>query len=271
LRDVVLLDRRRRSTWHRSSAIRRPGPGPDPDDAATIVFTSARRRRPGRRAHARRSAWPPSDATVLGIEPDDRTWGYLPFFFAVGGLVVAVSRTRSSDAGVQFGQRLALVVDGLVRVFVRGIEGSYGLKDELNRLRAHPRFAETRLSLCKGVGANTKWAAALYGANHHAVGSYGMTETPPLCTAWPWDAPLARRTGGHGTPVGRRELRIVDPDGGRCSTGARTARSASADPSCSSATGASPVERVSIATRFLPHPAISDGSTTTAGCTSSAG
>jgi acyl-CoA synthetase (AMP-forming)/AMP-acid ligase II len=41
-----------------------------------------------------------------------------------------------------------------------------------------------------------------------------MTETLPLCTAWPWDAPIARRTGSHGRPVGRRELRIVDPDTG---------------------------------------------------------
>jgi fatty-acyl-CoA synthase len=81
-------------------------------------------------------------------------------------------------------------------------------------LIAHPGFATARLRLRKGVGANTKWAAALYGATHHAVGSYGMTETPPLCTAWPWDAPLARRTGSHGVPVGRREIRIVDPDSG---------------------------------------------------------
>jgi acyl-CoA synthetase (AMP-forming)/AMP-acid ligase II len=41
-----------------------------------------------------------------------------------------------------------------------------------------------------------------------------MTETPPLCAAWPWDAPMARRTGSHGLPVGRRELRIVDPETG---------------------------------------------------------
>jgi len=38
-----------------------------------------------------------------------------------------------------------------------------------------------------------------------------MTETLPLCAAWPWSAPLERRAGSHGLPVGRRELRIVDP------------------------------------------------------------
>ena len=41
-----------------------------------------------------------------------------------------------------------------------------------------------------------------------------MTETAPLCTAWPWDAPLARRTSSHGPPVRGREVRICDPEGG---------------------------------------------------------
>ena len=39
------------------------------------------------------------DATVLGIEPDDRTWGYLPFFFA-GGLVAVALATLSRGAAV---------------------------------------------------------------------------------------------------------------------------------------------------------------------------
>src|SRR5206468_809040 len=82
-------------------------------------------------------------------------------------------------------------------------------------LIGHPRLAATRLTLRKGVGANTKWAAALYPPDHHAVGTYGMTETLPLCTAWPWDTPLALRAGSHGPPVGGKEIRIVDPESGR--------------------------------------------------------
>src|SRR6185503_7136971 len=46
---------------------------------------------------------------------------------------------------------------------------------------------------------------------HHAVGTFGMTETAPLATAWPWDAPLALRAGSHGPPVGGKEVRICDP------------------------------------------------------------
>src|SRR3989442_1018458 len=61
----------------------------------------------------------------------------------------------------------------------------------------------------------TSGAAALYPPDHHAVGTYGMTETLPLCTAWPWDAPLAMRAGSHGPPVGGKDIRIVDPETGR--------------------------------------------------------
>jgi len=42
-----------------------------------------------------------------------------------------------------------------------------------------------------------------------------MTETLPLCTAWPWDAPLALRAASHGPPVGGKEIRIVDAESGR--------------------------------------------------------
>jgi fatty-acyl-CoA synthase len=82
-------------------------------------------------------------------------------------------------------------------------------------LLSHPRFDRGRLALCKGVGANTKWAAAIYPPDHQAVGTFGMSETPPFCTAWRFDAPLARRAANNGPPVGERELRIVDPESGR--------------------------------------------------------
>src|SRR5262249_27727976 len=69
-------------------------------------------------------------------------------------------------------------------------------------------------ALRKGVGANTKWAAQLYPPDHHAVGTYGMTETGPLCSAWPWDTPLALRAGSHGPAVGGKEIRIRAPESG---------------------------------------------------------
>jgi fatty-acyl-CoA synthase len=150
---------------------------------------------------------------VLGITPEDRTWGYLPFFFA-GGLVAVALATLSAGGAVVLqevfepGETLALLERERVSVF-------FAWPHQAEALLAHPRFASTRLHLRKGVGANTKWAAAIYPAAHHATSSFGMTETPPLCCAWPWDAPQALRVSSHGPAVGRRELRIADPTTGR--------------------------------------------------------
>jgi fatty-acyl-CoA synthase len=188
-----------------------PGPGPAPDDPATILFTSGSTAAPKGvvHTHAALRLAAEGDAAVLGITPDDRTWGYLPFFFA-GGLVAVALATLSRGGAVvlqdvfEAGETLRLLEAERASVF-------FAWPHQAEALVAHPRFRDTRLRLTKGVGANTKWAAALYPPDHHAVGSYGMTETPPLCTAWPWDAPIARRTSSHGPAVGGRELRIVDP------------------------------------------------------------
>ena len=152
------------------------------------------------------------NAAVLGITPADRTWGYLPFFFA-GGLVAVALATLAAGGAVVLqevfepGETLRLLARERVTVF-------FAWPHQAEALLAHPEFAVTPLSLCKGVGANTKWADRIYPADHHAVGSYGMTETPPICTAWPWDAPLALRRSSHGPAVGSRELRICDPTTG---------------------------------------------------------
>jgi acyl-CoA synthetase (AMP-forming)/AMP-acid ligase II len=219
LRSVVLLDPADRlDLGPLLGSEADPGPGPSSDDPATIVFTSGSTAAPKGvvHTHAALRLAAEGDATVLGIEPDDRTWGYLPFFFA-GGLVAVGLATLSRGGAVVLqdvfepGETLRLLEAERVSVF-------FAWPHQAEALIAHPRFGTTRLRLRKGVGANTKWAAALYGTDHHAVGSYGMTETLPLCTAWPWDAPLARRAGSHGPAVGRRELRIVDPDTGKVVT-----------------------------------------------------
>jgi len=197
--------------------VPRPAAGPvvQPSDTATIVFTSGSTAAPKGVVHTHgalvRAAV--ENAAVLGIEPDDRTWGYLPFFFA-GGLVAVALSTLSRGAAVVLqevfepGETLRLLAAERVTVF-------FAWPHQAEALLAHPDFPTTRLHLRKGVGANTKWAAALYPPDHHAVSSFGMTETPPLCTAWPWDAPREKREGNHGPAVGSRRLRIVDPESGR--------------------------------------------------------
>jgi fatty-acyl-CoA synthase len=182
-----------------------------PSDVATIVFTSGSTATPKgvMHTHAALVEAAEANATVLGITPDDRTWGYLPFFFA-GGLVAVALGTLAGGAAVVLqevfepGETLRLLARERVSVF-------FAWPHQAEALLAHPDFATTRLHLRKGVGANTKWATALYPADHHAVSSFGMTETPPLCTAWPWDAPREKRETSHGPPVGSRELRVVDP------------------------------------------------------------
>jgi acyl-CoA synthetase (AMP-forming)/AMP-acid ligase II len=191
------------------------GPVVQTSDEATIVFTSGSTAAPKGVVHTHAALVEAArgNAGVLGIDPGDRTWGYLPFFFA-GGLVAVALGTLVGGAAVvvqevfEPGETLALLAAERVSVF-------FAWPHQAEALLAHPSFATTKLHLRKGVGANTKWAQAIYPADHAAVSSFGMTETPPLCTAWPWNAPRGRRCHSHGPAVGARELRIVDPETGR--------------------------------------------------------
>jgi len=160
-----------------------------PDDDATIVFTSGSTAEPKGAVHTQHALTRAAveDAAVLGVGPDDRTWGYMPFFFA-GGLVAVALTTLAAGGAVVLqeifepGETLTLLERERVTVF-------FAWPHQAEALIAHPRFATTKRHLTKGVGANTKWAAAIYPPEHHATSSFGMTETPPLCCAWPWDAP----------------------------------------------------------------------------------
>jgi fatty-acyl-CoA synthase len=194
-----------------SAAETAPALPVDPAAPAAIFFTSGTMALPKGVVHSQRGLLQAAseNAAVLGLTPDDRTWGYLPFFFA-GGLVSVALATLVAGGGVVLqevfepGETLGLLERERVTVF-------FAWPHQAEALVAHPDFPHTRLALQKGVGANTKWADRIYPPDHHAVGSYGMTETPPICTAWPWDAPLERRRTSHGPPVGSRELRICDP------------------------------------------------------------
>lgn len=184
------------------------------DHDASIVFTSGSTAEPKGAVHTQRALTLAAydNAATLGIGADDRTWGYLPLFFA-GGLVAVALGTLAAGGGVVLqevfdpAETLELLERERVSVF-------FAWPHQAEALIAHPRFATTRLALRKGVGANTKWAAAIYPRDHEATSSFGMTETPPLCTAWAWDAPQSLRTSSHGPAVGNRELRICDPASG---------------------------------------------------------
>jgi acyl-CoA synthetase (AMP-forming)/AMP-acid ligase II len=186
-----------------------------PSDHATLFFTSGTTAEPKGVVHTHRAICRAADdvAAVLGLGAEDRTWGYQPFFFT-GGLVAVALATLSRGGAVVLqevfdaGETLRLLESERCTVF-------FAWPHQAQAITAHPNFRDARLSLRKGVGANTKWADALYPPDHHAVGTYGMTETAPLCTAWPWDAPLALRAGSHGPPVDGKEVRICEPETGR--------------------------------------------------------
>src|SRR5262245_44576277 len=103
LRDVVLLDPAAPLDLSPLLGERAsdPGAGPRPDDPATILFTSGSTAAPRGVIHTQAALRlaAEGDAAVLGLTPEDRTWGYLPFFFA-GGLVTVALATLSGGGGV---------------------------------------------------------------------------------------------------------------------------------------------------------------------------
>ena len=185
-----------------------------PADPATVTFTSGTTSEPKGAVHVHRALCRAASdvGATLGIDASDRTWGYLPFFFNAGLVAVALA-TLARGAGVvatevfEPGEALELLEAERCTVF-------FGWPHQAEALIQHPRFASTKLALRKGVGANVPWAARLYPPDHHAVATWGMTETGPMFTAWPATAPIELRASGHGAPVAGREVRICDPESG---------------------------------------------------------
>jgi fatty-acyl-CoA synthase len=224
LREVVWLDD------DRASAVRTlasPGDAlgadwPDvltarvaPADAATVTFTSGTTSDPKGVVHAHRAlARSARDvAMTLGTDASDRVWGHLPFFFNAG--LVAVGLATIAAGGTVVASEIFDADEALRLLASERCTTFFGWPHQAEALIQHPRFAETKLALHKGVGANVPWSAQLYPRDHQAVATWGMTETGPMFTAWPSTAPLALRSTGHGAPVAGREARICDPDSGR--------------------------------------------------------
>ncbi len=185
-----------------------------PADPATVTFTSGTTSEPKGAVHAHRALCRSACdvGATLGIDASDRTWGYLPFFFNAGLVAVALATLARGAAVVatevfEPGEALQLLEAERCTVF-------FGWPHQAEALIQHPRFASAKLALHKGVGANVPWAARLYPPDHHAVATWGMTETGPMYTAWPSTAPIELRASSHGAPVAGREVRICDPESG---------------------------------------------------------
>ncbi len=183
-------------------------------DAAAVFFTSGTTAAPKGvvHTHATMLRAAANVADRLGLNANDRTWGYLPFFFTGGFVSVAMATLARGGAVLlqevfEAGSTLQLMYEHRCTTF-------FAWPHQAEALIAHPQFARDKLHLRKGVGANTGWADRLYPPDHQAVGTWGMTETGPMAASSRYDEPLAVRAGSHGRPMPGLEFRIIDPETG---------------------------------------------------------
>jgi len=181
-----------------------------PDEPAAIFFTSGTTAAPKGVVHSHATMLQAAHnvADRLGLSADDRTWGYLPFFFT-GGLV-AVALATLSRGGAVLLQEVFDAGAALQLMSRHGCTTIFAWPHQAEALAAHPDFARTKLQLRKGPGAQTSWAAQLFQPDHQAVGTWGMTETGPMAASSRWDDPLPVRAGSHGRPMPGLEFRIAD-------------------------------------------------------------
>lgn len=183
-----------------------------PTDDAAIFFTSGSTSAPKGVVHTHASMLQAADnvAERLGLDADDRTYGYLPLFFN-GGTVGVVLSTLSRGGAVLL-QEVFDADETLALLERQRCTTLFAWPHQVEALLRHPKFNRDALAIRKGPGANTKWAPALFPAGHQAVGTWGMSETGPMASSTRWDDPLEDRAGAHGRPMPGLEMRIVDPD-----------------------------------------------------------
>jgi len=182
-----------------------------PTDDAAIFFTSGSTATPKGVVHTHASMLQAADnvADRLGLTADDATYGYLPLFFN-GGLV-GVTLSSLSRGGTVLLQEVFDAQETLHLLERHHCTTIFAWPHQAEALVHQPTFDRMRLHISKGPGANTAWAAAIFRPDHHAVGTWGMTETGPMASSTRWDDPLEDRAGAHGRPMPGVELRIVDP------------------------------------------------------------
>ncbi len=186
-----------------------------PTDPAAIFFTSGTTAAPKGVVHSHATMLQAADnvADRLGLSADDRTWGYLPFFFT-GGLV-AVALATLSRGGAVLLQDVFEAGAALQLMEQHQCTTIFAWPHQAEALVAHPSFQAARLQLRKGPGAQTSWAKRLFRSDHQAVGTWGMTETGPMAASSRWDDPPGVRAGSHGRPMPGLEFCIIDPASGR--------------------------------------------------------
>jgi fatty-acyl-CoA synthase len=185
-------------------------------EPATVFFTSGTTAAPKGAVHTHGSMLHAAHnvADVLGLNAADRTWGYLPFFFT-GGFVAVALATLSRGGAVLLqevfepGAAIELMSDNAGTTL-------FAWPHQAEAIVAHLDFRRLPLRIRKGPGAQAPWAAAIFGPEHQAVGTWGMTESGPMASSTRFDDPLHERASAHGRATPGLEMYIADPDtGGR--------------------------------------------------------
>lgn len=187
----------------------RQPPDPAPGDA-TIFFTSGSTAAPKGVVHTHGSMLRAAQnvGERLGLNADDRTYGYLPMFFN-GGLVGVGLATLMRGGAVLlqdvFDPAAAVQLMERFRCSV-----FFGWPHQAEAIAGHPSFDRQRLGLRKGPGANASWAGTLLRDDHECVGTWGMSETGPMAACSDHADPIETRRASHGRAMPGLEIQIVD-------------------------------------------------------------
>jgi fatty-acyl-CoA synthase len=186
-----------------------------PTDDAAVFFTSGSTAAPKGVVHTHAGLLTAADnvGDRLGLTADDRTYGYLPLFF--NGGMVGVALATLLRGGTVLLQEVFDADETLHLLERHRCTTLFAWPHQADALLRHPKFDRDALSIRKGPGANTKWADAIFRADHQAVGTWGMSETGPMASSSRWDDAADKRAGAHGRAMPGLELRIVDPDSGQ--------------------------------------------------------
>lgn len=183
-------------------------------DRAAIFFTSGTEAQPKAVVHTHGSmlAAARGIGERLGLDATDRSWAYLPFFFA-GGLVGFALATLGRG-GTLLLQAVFDADEAISLMEQHGCTTFFGWPHQAEAIARHPRFDRKKLGIRKGPGAQAPWAARIFADDHNAVSSWGMTEAGPMASVCAWTDPLDKRCSTHGRPLPGVEICIADPDRG---------------------------------------------------------